>query len=125
MIDHNEFTVEPHNAGDVYDMALSAKIANKLNEHYPGHLWAVNLNSSQNVGTVNIFNFAISKKYGYVLHLSAVERDPDLKCVIAAGGEILERAKMARGESKGEFACGDVDGILEKHLTLEESGLIQ
>lgn len=119
-----DYMVEPHDPGDLYDRELAGKIANKLNKHYPGHLWAVNVNSTETAQVCNIFDFAISSRYGYVLHLSTIESDPALDCVMRAGGEMLERARMARGEAKGEFACGDVDGILEKHLALK-SGIIQ
>lgn len=104
MTDHNEFHIEPHSPGDLYDRETAARIANKLNQHYPGHMWAVNVNSVETAGVVNIFNFAVSSKYGYVLHLSTVQNDPTLKCVVKAGGEILERASFARGQAKGEFA---------------------
>lgn len=123
MTDTTEFMVEPHTSADLYDRDIAAKIANKLNKHYPGHMWAVNVNSGETAQIVNIFNFAISSKYGYVLHLNTVENDPDLKCVLNAGGEILERGKFARGMAKGDYAT-TVDGVLDKHQPTK-SGIIQ
>lgn len=117
-----EIQVEAHDPGDLYDRKVAASIADKLNAHYPGHLWAVNVNSSPTGGVVNIFDFAISSRYGYVLHLKTVLNDPTLKCVIKAGGEILERANFARGRAKGEFAT-HVDGMLDKHQPTK-SGII-
>ena len=123
MTNTTEFMVEPHTAVDLYDRELAGKIANKLNEHYPGHMWAVNVNSQETAQVCNIFDFAISSRYGYVLHLSTVENDPSLKCVIKAGGEILERAKMARGMAKGEYAQ-KIDDVLDKHQPTK-AGIIQ
>ena len=123
MTNTTEFHIEPHTATDIYDFELSKKIADKLNEHYPGHLWAVNVNSDQNQGVCNIFNFAISKRYGYVLHVSTIERDTTLKCVVKAGGEILERASFMRGEAKGEYAK-HVDGLKDRHQPTK-AGIIQ
>ncbi len=123
MTSTTEFHVEPHTAADVYDFEMSKKIADKLNQHYPGHLWAVNVNSEQTAGVCNIFNFAISKRYGYVLHLSTLQSDPNLNCVVKAGGEILERADFIRGEARGDYAK-HVEGVKSKHQPTK-SGIIQ
>lgn len=123
MTDTMDIVVEPHTQADLYDRQVAASIANKLNAHYPGHLWAVNVNSEPTAGIVNIFNFAISKRYGYVLHLSTVLADPALECVVKAGGEILERANFMRGKAKGEYATR-VEGVAEKHQPTK-SGIIQ
>ncbi|MDH3981292.1 MAG: hypothetical protein OES84_00150 [Kiritimatiellaceae bacterium] len=118
-----EFMVDPGSKADLYDFQLAKECADKLHAHYPGHLWAVNVNSELTGGVVNIFNFAISSRYGYVLHLTTVEADPTRKCVIKAGGEILERAHMARGKSKGDTATV-IDDIPDKHQPTK-SGIIQ
>ena len=117
-----EFHVEPHTATDLYDFELSKQIADKLNKHYPGHLWAVNVNSGESQGIANIFNFAISKRYGYVLHLTTLQQDPKMACVIKAGGEILERADFIRGEARGDYAK-HVEGVKDVHQPFK--GIIQ
>ncbi len=122
MTDDTDFMIEPHSPGDLYDRELAGRIGEKLNKHYPGHMWAVNVNSVDTARVVNIFDFAISQQYGYVLHLDTVENDPTLKCVIKAGGEILERANFARGQAKGEFAQ-HIDGAFDRHQP--KSRLIQ
>ncbi len=91
------------------DMMLCGRVADKLNNHYPGHLWATHLNSDKLGGILVIRNMAQSTRYGYVLHLSTIYADPDLKCVMRAGGEMLERAKMSH-EWDGEMAQ-HVEGI--------------
>jgi len=107
----NIHTVEGHELGDV---ALVKRCADRLNEHYPGHLWAVHLNDESLGGVVIIRNLAVSGIYGYVLKLSRIYADPGLKCVVKAGGEILERAKMARGWWGGEYPK-HVEGLADKH----------
>lgn len=117
-----EFHVEPHTPADVYDFELSKKIADMLNKHYPGHMWAVNVNSDKQQGVCNIFNFAISKRYGYVLHLKTIQQDAKLACVIKAGGEILERADFIRGKARGDYA-EYVEGVKKQHQPFK--GIIQ
>ena len=122
MTDTTEFLYEPHAPGEMEDYQLAKKIADKLHEHYPGHLWCVNVNSMPTGGVCNIYNMAVSSLYGYVLHLTTILNDPTLKCVIRAGGEILERGNMMRGKAKGEFA-EHVDGLPDKHQPVR--GIIQ
>jgi len=93
------------------DMALCYRAAEELNKHYPGHLWSTHLD--ENGGMMYIRNLAVSFRYGYKLKLSRVYADPDLKCVMRAGGEILERARMARGWWDGQDATY-VEGIAPK-----------
>lgn len=92
--------VEYHELGDI---VLTKRIADTLNDHYPGHLWAVHLNDESLGGIVVIRNMAISGQYGYILKLCRIYADPELKCVMRAGGEMLERAKMNRSEWNTEF----------------------
>ena len=90
-----DLIIESTDVGGVQrEQRIAKQCADKLHEHYPGHLWAVNVNSYG--GTVNIFNLALSSLYGYVLHMTTVENDPQLKCVMRAGGDLLERANMKK-----------------------------
>jgi len=77
------------------DIELSKKVAEKLNDHYPGHAWGVTA-SIQN-GTVTIRNFALSEKYGFVVLIDKLKTDPGLKLIVNAGGEFLERYNIKRG----------------------------
>jgi len=71
------------------------RIAENLHKHYPGHLWAVHVQKT--VATVR--NLALSGSHGYYLHLDKLRSEDDFKSkVMRAGGEILERFKMQRGE---------------------------
>src|SRR5690349_8261899 len=89
---------------DGLDEALAKRAADALNKHYPGHLWAVFVNSEQTGGVMVIKNLRISFRYGMVLHLRNVQNDPQMKSVIRMGGELLERAHMKRGMANGQVA---------------------
>lgn len=103
--------VEGHELGDV---KLAQRCADKLNEHYPDHLWAVHINDEDLGGVLIIRNLAVSFKYGYVLKLSRIYADPNLYCVVTAGGEVLERSKMIRGRWDGQEAT-HIDGVKPQH----------
>lgn len=92
------------------EQKIAKQCADHLHQHYPGHLWAVNVNSVG--GTVNIFNLALSSIYGYLLRMTTVEHDAQLKCVMRAGGELLERARLAK-QYKGDIPTL-VDGMPDK-----------
>lgn len=77
------------------EMHLAGQIGEALNKHYPGHLWAVNVDNVG--GVVNIFNMRLSGRWGFTLHLNDVLHDPDLKTVMRAGGELLERYRLKVG----------------------------
>lgn len=103
------------------DEILAKRSADLLNKHYPGYLWAVNVNSDEKGGCLFIKNFSISYRYGYTLHINKL--DPTLKKVVTAGGEILERAKMARGSYRGGRPL-HIDGVADKHQPIPELGII-
>lgn len=81
---------------------LCKEVAETLHATYPGHLWAVNPQS----GCIMVRNVALSGMWGFVLHIPAIYSASEFKRqVIMAGGEILERYKMSRGEFKAaEYA---------------------
>ena len=81
---------------DALDMTTAKDYADALNTAYPGHLWAVNVQGDQ--GIVTIHNLMLSGKYGYLLHLNKrYSASEARKTAVMAGGEILERFKVARG----------------------------
>lgn len=102
----------PYHSYGANEEILAKNAADLLNKHYPNHLWAVYIDSEKTGGVMVIKNFAISYRYGYVLHLNKL--DPELKRVIQAGGELLERASMKRGSWNGHNATY-VDGMKAKH----------
>lgn len=93
---------------ETLDMGMAKEIAETLHAHYPGHLWAVNVKS----GVAIIKDLCVSSLYGYVLKYADIVSDAGTrkKSVINAGGEILERAGLNRGQ-RTEQSVIAVDGI--------------
>lgn len=78
------------------DLIFAREAAETLNTSYPGHLWAVTVNG----GMVDIRNLMLSDKYGYRLSMPATYSMSDFKArALKAGGEILERYRVSRGEA--------------------------
>ena len=113
------------------DLELVARIFKKLHSCYPGHRWEVDYNSELSGGVVHIVNPALNaalsltnKEWGYTLHLTTLYTDPDLKCVMRAGGELLERMHLARGFHKAEVELTKIDGIPERNQPLNKDWLL-
>lgn len=87
----------------IADFDMAKRIAETLHAHYPGHLWGVKCSHEQGIATV--LNLRLSGRWGFVIHLRKILDDPSLKTVITAGGEILERYRMKRGQfSEDEYS---------------------
>lgn len=80
----------------VNDFLLAKRMAEVLHKHYPGHLWAVTCEGQTGIATVR--NLRLSGMWGFTLKLKNIQDDPTLKRVVMAGGELLERYKVARGK---------------------------
>ena len=74
------------------DHTLAKNVAEKLEEKYPGWLWAVNVMD----GVLSVKSMRLSGNWGFVLHTDKI--DNDYKMVVMAGGEILERFRQKRGQ---------------------------
>lgn len=110
---HTDIEIVDGKQRDVNDMLLARNISEILHRKYPRHLWAVHVNSEG--GVVNIFNWRVSYKYGWVfkyVDLTPFDSQAERK-VCNAGGELLERAYLKRGRATGENA-EFVDGIKKK-----------
>ena len=92
-------------------MDLAKKVAEHLHKHYPGHLWAVTVRD----GLCVVKNLNISSQYGYALYTTTIDADPALKCVMKAGGEILERAAIARKRYEEGQQVERVEGMKAKY----------
>jgi hypothetical protein len=74
---------------------LARETAATLHECYPGYLWGVNVERS----IVNVRNLNLSGMWGFTLHVPAIYSASEWKKqVMRAGGEILERYRMRRGQ---------------------------
>jgi hypothetical protein len=83
---------------DTKDFAVAKSVADVLNKHYAGYMWAVNADSQ--TGMVQIRNFSLSGEWGFNLHMTKVQEDVSGKLIRDAGGEILERYRVSRGTIK-------------------------
>lgn len=84
---------------DLKDIELCRRIADVLLKHYPGHVWNVEANTETG-GVANIkLNYpdklGILPKFGFRLHIDKLNDDK----IMRAGGELLERYKLARGRA--------------------------
>jgi len=86
------FEIEKGNDFNIYDHALAKNVAEKLEEKYPGWLWAVHVMD----GIVGVKSMRLSGNWGFVIHQDKI--DNDYKIVVNAGGEILERFRQQRGK---------------------------
>lgn len=86
------------------DIALSKWAGEALNDHYPGYPWAVHADYFGGVMTIkNLRAAGVYENYGYVIHPHLYASASELKKrIILAGGEILERAGLARGRETGQ-----------------------
>jgi hypothetical protein len=95
MTTHNNdvFVVEEADVNEALDMEKAKEVGEKLNEIYPGHLWAVAVQG----GVLVVKNLAISSFYGFVIKHADSHSSFDLAHqAVIAGGELLERAGIPR-----------------------------
>lgn len=76
-------------------VVLVKNIADLLERHYPGWLWAVQ--PDERGGVINIFSLRLSGQWGWRIKTKNIQNDPTLKLALEAGGEILERFGQRRG----------------------------
>lgn len=77
------------------DVMLAKMLGDRLDKLYPGYLWWVDVNSRQ--GFINVKNLFLSGKWGFRIDLKGIYSSSELeKDIMRAGGELLERYRMAR-----------------------------
>ncbi len=75
-----------------HEMGVCKRVGDVLHQHYPGHLWGVNMQD----GLVQVMNLALSGKWGFTLKEELM--DPEDRKIVMAGGELLERFTVSRGK---------------------------
>ena len=88
----------------VKEMGLAQAMAELLNKHFPGYLWAVNVNLRGGMATVQAL--ALSGEWGCYIPLARVVNDPQMLYVKQCGGEILERYRVQRGRADNAQLAG-------------------
>ncbi|MBF0146377.1 MAG: hypothetical protein HQL84_09955 [Magnetococcales bacterium] len=91
----------------------AARVGDALWHAYPGYRWAVAICG----GLARIRNLDLSGQWGFDIPLANLNHDPLLKGVIRAGGEILERYRLAR-----RGADADELNTLPRWITGEAKG---
>lgn len=125
VINKKPFELETVPFNKIGDIELVKRALKVLKDHYPGYVWQVGINDNKAGGIMYILNMSLvaevfgMREYGYVLFLTTVYADPNLKCVVRAGGEILERGNMARGKFREE-QIDKIDGVKPEHQPLSE-----
>lgn len=80
---------------DAVEEALAKEVDSILHRHYPEHPWMVSVD--KRTGCLDVFNFSLSEKNGFRLHLTRVKNHSDIEtAVMRAGGEFLERFGVPR-----------------------------
>lgn len=83
------------------EMVIAREMADILHTTYPGHVWAVNVDRSG--GVAHVRNLALSGQWGFVLRLPDIYSASEMRReVVRAGGEILERYRLKRGQMDWE-----------------------
>jgi hypothetical protein len=99
--------VETATSRDLADMTTAKLVAEVLDRFYPGHLWAVHVDSLGGIATVK--NMRLSGNWGFVLKLTDTYSGSEFeKRVMMCGGELLERYRLRTGA----FNQSQYDGIL-------------
>lgn len=111
-----ELLITPVPTHELADTKLAKEAHRVLARNFPGFTWVVGLNDEDLGGVLTIMNLEVNEQllgipnWGYVLKLSRVYLDPSLKCVVEAGGAILESANLSRGQNRNEIIT-KIDGI--------------
>jgi len=80
---------------DANDYVTAKNAADTLHKHYPGHLWAVAIDRAAHM--LDVRNLALSGAWGFRISLDAVYSGTQFeRMVMRAGGELLERYRVAR-----------------------------
>lgn len=68
----------------------------ELQKHYPLYQygWRIKVDTREQGGVMTLQNEYLSGQMGMTLHLNKV--DPELKAIVRAGGELLERYRQSR-----------------------------
>lgn len=91
---------EVSNPNDIVNHSSLTVVAKQgmriLQTHFPGHLWALQINQFGRV--INVFNHALHDEWGYLIKLDEVEHRRTVgQMFLEAGGQILERFGLKPG----------------------------
>lgn len=83
------------------ELSLCKNVAESLNKHYPGHLWAVA--TPPNTGVVQVRDLSLSGEWGFMIRIPEIYSVSELdKMCMRYGGELLERYRVSRSRANQE-----------------------
>lgn len=83
------------------DLIQAKTMADRLHKEYPGHLWAVTHDGAKGICTIR--NLMLSGTMGYILKVREFATVSEFeRAVMRAGGEVLERYRIARAKADNE-----------------------
>lgn len=85
---------DPINPLSPASVSLAKNMLTALAKHYPGVKEGWTVMPVENQGIVQVTNSLLSGKMGFVLHVVSI--DEEMRSVIRAGGELLERYNVLR-----------------------------
>ena len=93
VVRHTKSNILGYNPEDINaaDQLVCKNVSEVLENHFPGWEWLVGVEH----GLVRIHSFKLSTLFGFRMRVDKI--DNDYKCIVLAGGEILERYGMPRG----------------------------
>lgn len=77
---------------------MAQQIGEELVLHYPGYKWAVQVNAPG--GVAYIRNMNVDGDKGFIIHLAGKNAHDLQMQAIKAGGEMLERYGLTRGQAR-------------------------
>lgn len=88
------------------DAALAVAVYTKLEQHYPGHNWRVTADHAAGTVAVHLQYFdklRTNAMMGFRIKIARLNSDPDMRSVVRAGGELLERFGLRRDAYRVDF----------------------
>lgn len=74
---------------DASTVILAKNLADYLERHYSGWMWAINIDSKG--GVTNLFSMRLSGRWGYTFKTMTLQNDPSNRALMRGAGELLER----------------------------------
>jgi hypothetical protein len=107
----------------IWEIEKTKIIGDTLAKTYPGYQWWVRARAEAgyfviHCGEINSV-MATNQPYGMLMHVSKMDDHGLLvKKIVRMGGELLERANLIRGKSKGDVPT-HIDGLPKRYQPLK------
>jgi len=115
---HGNSHIHAYGESQAADIALCSKVSEILNKHYLNHPWLIGCNHETGVFSIKLLypnKLGMIGNHGVLLHLrkSAANHDILKKKVMRAGGELLERWKLATKKADADsYAKAKTNGLI-------------